>query len=190
MSFRETLLNKMKFSAEEADLSVATFDTINLKKKDFFVEEGMQAKYLGLLVEGLLRRYFINSDGDEVTTQFIEPVSLVLSIESFNKQIKAEENIVALSTCNLLTITLDEWNTLCDQIPKWRQVCQWTGDAVSLELVERSKDLQTLSAADRYHKFCREHPAVYRQATLGQIASFLGIDVATLSRIRKRNPGI
>ncbi len=54
------------------------------------------------------------------------------------------------------------------------------------ELLERTSSFQTLSAAERYQKFCDEHPGLLQRVNLGCIASYIGIDIATLSRIRKK----
>lgn len=133
----------------------------------------------------MFRTYCINSDGDEITTAFNESNSLLLSIDSFNNQVKARENIIALEKSELLTTTLDGWKKLNKDVPKWQEICKMAGDYINVKLQTRAREFQTLSAKQRYEKFCKEHPAVLQKATLGQIASYLGMDIATLSRIRK-----
>jgi hypothetical protein len=59
-------------------------------------------------------------------------------------------------------------------------------DRKSNDLVARSVQLQTLSATERYQQFCRQYPEVAKKSALRHIASYLGIDIATLSRIRKK----
>lgn len=46
------------------------------------------------------------------------------------------------------------------------------------------KERLTLEAAERYKEFYRQFPEVCRRARLTDIASYLGITAATLSRIR------
>ena len=86
----------------------------------------------------------------------------------------------------MLAITFDEMKELYTRIPMWNRICIDTADRKNKVLADRAKEFQTLSATERYKKFCKEHKTVYQNATLGQIASYLGIDIATLSRIRKK----
>jgi CRP-like cAMP-binding protein len=51
---------------------------------------------------------------------------------------------------------------------------------------ERAINLQTLTATQRYEKLLAEYPQIAQVATLGQIATYLGIKQETLSRIRAR----
>jgi hypothetical protein len=54
-----------------------------------------------------------------------------------------------------------------------------------LLLEERAYQLQTMSAAERYHKLLKDYPEAVKRIPLGNIASYLGITQETLSRIRK-----
>ncbi len=75
---------------------------------------------------------------------------------------------------------------LYEKVPAWNQICRDLADYKSREMIERANEFQTMSATERYRKFCKDQPAVLQRATLGHIASYLGIDIATLSRIRKK----
>jgi hypothetical protein len=59
-------------------------------------------------------------------------------------------------------------------------------DYMSTEMQKRVNRFQTESATERYRLFCEEYPTVLQRATLGSIASYIGVDLATLSRIRKK----
>ncbi len=48
------------------------------------------------------------------------------------------------------------------------------------------KERLTLSAAERYDAFCRQFPELMQRVQLGYIASYLGITLPTLSRLRGR----
>ena len=50
---------------------------------------------------------------------------------------------------------------------------------------ERSKDLATLSAEQRYLKLMKSYPNIIQNVPLQYIASFLGIKPESLSRIRR-----
>ena len=185
MTIEETL-TMYGFSDEDVDYTSKMCRQEELTAKKFFLKEGDISDRLAIVRSGLLRTFFYNDNADEVTTHFHEPNSLIISIDSFNNKVPAKENIVVVDDCELYTITLENWIRLYNDVPKWHDICKTSGDHISMKLLERTTELQTMSATDRYRKFCKEHPLVYQKATLGQIASYLGIDIATLSRIRKK----
>ena len=53
------------------------------------------------------------------------------------------------------------------------------------DLMNQAIQLQTLSASERYQLFCEKHNDILQKVALKHVASYLGIDIATLSRIRK-----
>jgi hypothetical protein len=75
---------------------------------------------------------------------------------------------------------------LYKQIPVWHQICKDFGDIKISEMLDRAESFQTLSASERYQKFCKEYPQLLQRINLSYIASFIGVDNATLSRIRKK----
>jgi CRP-like cAMP-binding protein len=50
--------------------------------------------------------------------------------------------------------------------------------------MERTLDLQFLTAEERYQKLTKQYPQILQRTTLGEIASFLNITQEHLSRIR------
>jgi hypothetical protein len=52
---------------------------------------------------------------------------------------------------------------------------------------ERTRDLQHLTAAERYEKLIRYLPDVEQHVTQNHIASYLGIAPQSLSRIKRHN---
>ena len=49
------------------------------------------------------------------------------------------------------------------------------------------KERLTLPAKERYEEFKQQFPQIYQRVTLGYIASYLGITLSTLSRLRAQN---
>jgi hypothetical protein len=56
-----------------------------------------------------------------------------------------------------------------------------------LDLMERTYCLQFQSAKESYEHLIQTHPQLIKRASLGHIASYLGISQETLSRIRAKN---
>jgi CRP-like cAMP-binding protein len=176
------------YGLSETDLqtTMSRYRPMVLKANDFFLEEGRVADKLGFVKSGILRAYFYNDNADEITTEFYPAGSLIVSFESFNNQVPSRENIVAVDDSELLVINYKYQKELYDLIPVWRQICKDMADGKSQEMIERSARFQTMTAAERYRQFCENNPEVARRVALRHIASFLGMDIATLSRIRRK----
>jgi len=187
MDFKDILFQHYNFTGQDWETTIKYYKPIKLAAKECFVKKGKVAKELGLVLKGLLRTFDYDDNGDEVTKNFHEPGTVVLSPESFNSQTPSQENIVAINDCELLIINYQEMQALYAEIPAWAIVCKDVAEIKNKELAERLKEFQTLSATERYHQFYEKHALTCQKATLGQIASYLGIDIATLSRIRKKS---
>lgn len=178
---------KYNLTQEDIDLTMSAYEPLRLKANDYFLKEGQVCNHIGFVVKGLLRSFFYDDNGSEITSGFFPEETLIISFDSFNNRVPAKENIKAIEDAELMVVRYEKQKELYDKIPAWNLICRDMADFYSREMINRANQFQTLSATERYRKFCEENPQILQRATLGQIASYLGIDNATLSRIRKRN---
>lgn len=186
MRIDQNSLDKYQLSEKELQLTMSSYTPMNLKAHDFFLKEGEVCKHIGFVKKGLLRSYVYDDKANEITSDFFPEGTLIISFDSFNNQLPSMENIKAIVDSELMVISYERQHELYDLVPAWNQICKDMADVKSREMIERSKQFQILSATERYRKFCEDYPQVLQQATLGHIASFIGVDIATLSRIRKK----
>jgi CRP-like cAMP-binding protein len=158
----------------------------NMITNGSFLRQGSISDKIGFVKSGVLRAFFYDDKANEVTTQFYQSGSLVISFDSFNNQIPSKENIVAVDPSELFVISYQKLKELYLSVPVWQQICKDMADRKSKDLIARSIEFQTLSATERYQQFCQQYPEVSKRVALRHIASYLGIDIATLSRIRKK----
>ncbi|NOY97195.1 MAG: cyclic nucleotide-binding domain-containing protein [Chlorobi bacterium] len=76
-----------------------------LEPKKYFLKQGEIADKLGFVKSGLLRSYYYDDQAREVTLQFFQKGSVVISADSFNNRTPATENIVAYENTELITTT-------------------------------------------------------------------------------------
>lgn len=186
MGFKEILVQKYKFSQTDWENTIQCFTPEIIKAKEHFLEFGKVAGKIGLVKSGLLRTYIIDQNGNDFTTHFNMPGSVVISIDSFNNQKPAQESIIAIEQSELLTISFQAVHDLYSKVPLFQQVCKDVAELKSKNLLDRTIQLQTLTATERYLDFCQQFPEISKRVALNHIASYLGIDIATLSRIRKK----
>lgn len=186
MQLDKKSLDKYNLTEEELLLTMSGYKPQNIKANDFFLKEGHICNYIAFVTRGLLRAYIFDDFANEITTEFYPEGSLIIAFDSFNNRVPSKENIRAVEDSELMAISFEKQKELYQLVPAWNQICKDLADSNSREMMERAKQFQTMSATERYKKFCSENPTILQRATLGHISSYLGVNIATLSRIRKK----
>jgi CRP/FNR family transcriptional regulator, anaerobic regulatory protein len=186
MDFRDRLIEHYDFTDADWSETVSRFEPVTLPAKSLFLESGKIATSLGYLRKGLMRSFFYDDQANDITTHFFKEGTVVISMKSFNDQVPSRENIIALEPCEIDIITYDRMMDLIRVVPAWGQIAKDVDEFKYNQLMNRTIQLQTLSASERYQLFVRKNPDILQRVALRHIASYLGIDIATLSRIRRK----
>lgn len=140
-------------------------------KSAFFIEKG-------------ITRSFWLVDGEEVTTSFAGEGSIVFSMDELYYGKISEEYVETLEEVEAYRISRA---TLTHLFETNIELCNW-GRIIHQNEYRRlhrsHKDHLTLSARERYEAFKEQFPDAYRRVNLGYIASYLGIRLSTLSKLR------
>lgn len=185
MDFRDRLIEKYGFTGSDLNETSARFLPETIPARTLFLEKGQVSNRLAYLRSGMMRSFFYDDRANEITTHFFKKGSVVISMKSFNEQVPSREYIIAIEDCEMDVITYDRMQELIREVPAWRQIGKDVDEAMFNSLMNRSIQLQTLTASERYELFIKKHPDILQKVALKHIASYLGIDIATLSRIRK-----
>lgn len=185
MDFSERLIRLYQLSETDLQETMRRFVPEQYPAKTHFLEKGRIANRIGYLRSGLLRSYIYDDQANDITTHFFKPGTVVISMESFNNQVPSNEYIITLEPSELLVITYERMQELYRLVPAWRQIAKDVDEMKFNDLMNRSIQLQTLSASERYQLFCEQNNDILQKVALKHVASFLGIDIATLSRIRR-----
>ncbi|MCG6187551.1 Crp/Fnr family transcriptional regulator [Maribellus maritimus] len=186
MNLVEKIKKFYKLTEKELEASAHAFKPAAIPAKTYFMEEGKVANHVGFIERGLFRSFFYDDNANDITTHFFQPGTVLISMKSFNDQVPARENIVALEDSEIYVINHEEMMELYKRVPAWRQITKDVDEMKYNDLMNRSIQLQTLTAKERYELFCQNYPEIIKRVALRHIASYLGIDIATLSRIRKK----
>jgi CRP-like cAMP-binding protein len=185
VDFKDRLIEHYGFTESDWVETLSRFEPCTVKAKTLFLETGQVANRLGYLRKGLMRSFFYDDQANDITTHFFKEGTVVISMKSYNDQVPSRENIMAMEDCELDVITYENMVELTALVPAWKQIAKDVDEFKYNQLMNRSIQFQTLSASERYEQFVRKHPEVLQRVALRHIASYLGIDIATLSRIRR-----
>lgn len=162
-----------------------SFESVTFPKNHVLEEEGKKPQYLYFVVSGFLRLFHYNDKGDEVTTHINCPPGFITSYINFINQTKSNDNLECITECKLLRITIKDLNLLTQQSLAFNKFSFWVFQESLAYNENRSKDLAELTAEQRYLKLMTNHPEIIHHVPLQYIASFLGMNAKSLSRIRK-----
>lgn len=176
---------KYKIQIQDIELYKELFQPVLMPKNRILEEEGNIPQHLYYIVSGFMRLFYYNDNGDEVTTHINCPHGFFTSFSEFINQTKASANVETVTECQLLRISKSDYETLMSKSIFWKDYGMYILQESVIYNEERSKDLATLSAEQRYLKLMKSHPGILQNVPLQYIASFLGIKAESLSRIRR-----
>ena len=152
-------------------------------KRYQMIQADMFCKYAYFIEKGMTRSFWL-VDGEEITTSFAWEGSIVFSMDELYYQKKSEEYVEALEEVEAYRISLTDLRHLFETN---LELCNW-GRIIHQNEYRRlhrsHKERLTLPAKERYKEFKKQFPEVCQRVNLGFIASYLGITLPTLSRIR------
>lgn len=162
------------------------FEPMLLQKDEFFLQAGANARRMAYVQSGLVREYFDDEQGREVTKWIAMPGYFLMDVTAFMFQQPARWHFQALSDCSLLTLSQENYQKICTGIPQWPALEKLFLAKCFAMLEDRIVSHLSLSAEERYEQFFARFPALFNQAPLQYLASLLGMTPETFSRIRKK----
>ena len=152
-------------------------------KRHQLIEANKFCKSAYFIEEGMTRSFWL-VNGEEITTSFACEGAIVFSMDELYYNKMSEEFVETLEDVVAYRISLTDLLRLFQtniELANWGRVIHQN----EYRRLHRShKDRLTLSAKERYEALLSTFPDICQRVNLGYIASFLGISISTLSRIR------
>jgi CRP/FNR family transcriptional regulator, anaerobic regulatory protein len=161
------------------------FEIIEVPKRQLLRREGEVCDYLYVVLSGLLRMYYVK-DSEEVCSLFIEEKYLFHSPHSFYRRKPGYESIEALEPSVLARVHYDKLQQLYKNYPELNFIGRVITENYFVKSEERLFLLRKQTAEERYVYFSERHPTLLQRVPLKFIASYLGLTLETLSRIRNK----
>lgn len=177
---------RTQLSDVERELCIQYFEPVLYPKNRVIEEEGKVPQYLYFVVSGFVRLFHYNDKSDEVTTHINCPPGFITSYSNFTNQTRSDENLECITDCELLRITKTDLDLLTQKSPAFKDFSFLVFQKSLSYNEKRAKELATLTAEKRYLKLMTEHPELLHNVPMQYIASFLGMNPKSLSRIRKQ----
>jgi CRP-like cAMP-binding protein len=168
----------------DQDICRKYFKPFSATKGEIIEHSGKVPKYHNFIVSGFMRNFYSNELGQEITTDINDGPRFFTSYNHFMHRTPSNENLQCITDCELLRIKRDDVDITAKlgvtQMEYTIQILQQQLEKNK----QRTIDHATLSAEQRYVKLQKEYPSIIQNIPLKYIASYLGINPGSLSRIR------
>jgi CRP-like cAMP-binding protein len=156
-----------------------------LPKNTFLLQEGQIASNFWFMEEGIARQYFIRN-GNQVCNDIFFPCEFIDSYGTSSLGLPSKVNIQLITDSIVRIINYEALRKLETKYPILWQAEQLTAACNIIWLEERLYELQNLTATERYRALLHKQPQLIKKIPLSYIASYLGMKLETLSRIRAK----
>lgn len=156
-----------------------------VRKRKLLLKEGANCNYIYFIVKGAVRG-FIREGQKDITTWIVIENELVTSIFSLDNQALTIENIQALENCELLALSYDSLNELYNRFPEFNLIARKLLQRYYADAERRAFIARLTKAENKYRHFLLLHQPLANRIPLKYIASYLGMTLETLSRVRKK----
>ena len=188
LPLKHSIHSKLDLSLTSSDWSIfLELCQINsFQKKDTLLSEGQYSRNLYYVIEGLLYAYQIDKDVDKYVTQFAREDYWIADLYSFFSGEKAICTIEALEASEVVCLSQENFEKACKEIPVLERYFRILFQNAYVANQQRVLGRMTLDAKTRYEHLVQNNPVLIQRVPQFLLASFLGIQPQSLSRIRKK----
>jgi CRP-like cAMP-binding protein len=157
-----------------------------IPKDTLLLQEGVTCDCFVYIKSGIVRHFFNDQKGNEITKNFIEaPACFLYSVSSFLSQTPSRIMCEALSDVELFEVNHNDFFELLNDS---EFLTYWNTLLSKFVIKKEMKEISMLkdSALQRYENFLKDFPGLLNRIPHYFIASYLSISPETLSRIRKQ----
>jgi CRP/FNR family transcriptional regulator len=183
--FKNWLTQVSFLTEEDCSLFEPFLKTKKLTAKDYFLTEGKICQEIGFINTGCLRTYYL-SDGKEINTHFAFENEFITNYDSFLQNKPSRYFIQALENAEIVTFNLTALENAYNQSKNWERFGRMIAEQSFKLTTQRVESFLFLDGEQRYLDLFKNQPHILDRIPLYHIASYLGLERESLSRLRKK----
>ena len=145
---------------------------------------GERTDYVCLVINGLVRGYYIDPNGNEITKCFSKEKDWCCSY-SYLTDAESSFYIETLEETTLAKLDIAKAEDIMKSYPQMREMVEKLLYRTIIESEKRVLSFAGMEAKERYLSLLNEKSEIVKRVKQEQIASYLGITPSSLSRIKK-----
>lgn len=161
----------------------AAWQPYTCKRKTLLTSSGDTERYLYFVLEGVQRGYYVDASGVEATIIFTYPFSFSGVADSFLTQTPSHYFLETLTPSSFLRTTHRQVEDLMERYPAIRQLILKATSFAFKGVLERLVEIQCFSAEQKFRQLLRRSPHLLNLIPHKYLASYLGIDATTFSKL-------
>ena len=159
---------------------------IELNPKHFYLHSNSIQKEIGFLYSGLMRSFYIDNNGNEISVNFIREKSFATDYPAFITQTPCKYYFQCIEHTIIVNLSYIHIQEGYEKFPILERYGRLVTEEVLKMQQKRIDRFLFDNAEKRYLNFIDEYPDLFNRVSLSYLASYLGIERQSLTRIRKK----
>jgi CRP/FNR family transcriptional regulator, anaerobic regulatory protein len=181
----QSIKSIVSLNEEEENAFISILEIRPYKKKEFLLKEGKVCDKISYINSGCVRLFY-NIEGNEKTVQFFLKDSWYTDYASFLTGKPTVENMQAIEDGIIVQFKKDDVNNLYNLYPSIERLGRIMAENAFISLLKLNNMNSNEEPEQRYLNLIKQRPEVVEKIPQHYIASYLGLQPQSLSRIRKR----
>lgn len=173
-------------SDEELSVFASRLAIKEFKKKEIFSQSGKVQKAIGFITAGLVRSFYIDNDGNEITVGFYKEADYATHYPAFITRQPSLYTIQCLEPTNMICLSYDDQQFMYQYAASFERYGRLVAEEILKRQQARIESFIFQTAEQRYLDFIENHPGLFNRISLSHLCSFLGIERQSLTRIRQK----
>jgi CRP-like cAMP-binding protein len=185
-SILQNIAKHVSLTSEEETLFLSKTATKFVKAKSILLSSNEIAKHTYFVNSGILRSFNINDNIIEHVLHFACEGWWIGDMYSYISQKPGNLFIEVIEDAEIVSISKEDHQKLYHNIPKLERFFRILAENSLVSHQERLMDNLSLTAEERFEKFCKKYPTLIQKVPQKQIASYIGVTPEFLSKLKKR----
>ena len=183
----KSFLAKWGFEAPEISSAwIEAMKVASYEKGEIITAVGQPVHELGLIQSGMVRYYYDSPDGKEWNKAFYREGDIVIAASAYLTNTPAPFTIQALEETALITVPREKLEQWGGEFPKFQHLYSTLITQAFIRNEQREAMLLTCNAEQRYQWLQEHEPSLLERVPQFHLASYIGIDAVSLSRVKRK----
>jgi len=176
----------VSLSKQERELFLSKIEVKQYKAKTVLLQAGEVCKHSYFVNSGILRSFNINDNIVEHVLQFACEGWWIGDMYSLITQKPGNLYIEVNEDAEVVLLSKENQEELFQEIPKLERFFRILTENSLVANQERLMDNLSLSAEERFEKFCSKYPTLIQKVPQKQVASYIGVTPEFFSKMKAK----
>lgn len=168
---------------EEWEAFSAVWEPVQYKRKTVLTAAGEVERYLYFVLDGVQRAFYVDDVHPEATVVFTYPYSFSGIADSFLTRRPSKYFLETLTSSKMLRTSHQQVQQLMDKYHNFERWVRMAASNALMGVIERQIELTCYSAEEKFKTLLKRSPHVLQIIPHKYLASYLGIDPSTFSKL-------